>query len=262
VEKRDTLKSWTILLAILAFGFSLIGAFIVRSGVLTSVHAFANDPERGVFLLIITGILHRRLADALRLAGAGDGGARASSPSSAARAGWWLNNVLLAVATFVVFVGTIWPLVAEVLTDRKLVGRPALLRHGLHALHDRARDGPAGLRSCRGSAATLAKAMRPLWGALALTLAIGALVWTLQTGGSIMAPGGRDARRLARRGRRGAARLEAPPSPQLPRADWGKAVAHAGSASPSGASPPCSPGRSRTSASRARARPSASAPTT
>jgi cytochrome c-type biogenesis protein CcmF len=51
VEKREALKSWTILLAILAFGFSLIGTFIVRSGVLTSVHAFANDPERGVFIL-------------------------------------------------------------------------------------------------------------------------------------------------------------------------------------------------------------------
>ncbi|MEP5374355.1 MAG: heme lyase CcmF/NrfE family subunit, partial [Hyphomicrobiales bacterium] len=53
VEKREALKSWTILLAILAFGFSLIGTFIVRSGVLTSVHAFASDPERGVFILLI-----------------------------------------------------------------------------------------------------------------------------------------------------------------------------------------------------------------
>ena len=56
VEKREALKAWTILLAILAFGFSLIGTFIVRSGVLTSVHAFANDPERGVFILIILAI--------------------------------------------------------------------------------------------------------------------------------------------------------------------------------------------------------------
>ena len=55
VEKRDTLKSWTILLAILAFSFSLVGAFIVRSGIITSVHAFANDPERGVYLLWILG---------------------------------------------------------------------------------------------------------------------------------------------------------------------------------------------------------------
>ena len=60
VEKRESLKAWTILLAILAFGFSLIGTFIVRSGVITSVHAFATDPERGVFILAILGRVHRR----------------------------------------------------------------------------------------------------------------------------------------------------------------------------------------------------------
>ena len=63
VEKREALKSWTILLAILAFGFSLLGTFIVRSGVLTSVHAFANDPERGMFILIILGVFYGRCAD-------------------------------------------------------------------------------------------------------------------------------------------------------------------------------------------------------
>ena len=70
VEKRESLKSWTILLAILAFGFSLIGTFIVRSGVLTSVHAFANDPERGVFILIILAIFiggDRRPVDCSRV---------------------------------------------------------------------------------------------------------------------------------------------------------------------------------------------------
>ncbi|MGL5010116.1 MAG: heme lyase CcmF/NrfE family subunit, partial [Paracoccaceae bacterium] len=56
VEKRESLKAWTVLLAIIAFGFSLIGTFIVRSGVITSVHAFANDPERGVFILLILGV--------------------------------------------------------------------------------------------------------------------------------------------------------------------------------------------------------------
>src|SRR3546814_4557427 len=56
VEKRDTLKVWTVLLAILTFSFSLIGTFIVRSGVLTSVHAFATDPERGVFILALLSV--------------------------------------------------------------------------------------------------------------------------------------------------------------------------------------------------------------
>ena len=68
MEKRDALKVWTILLAILTFSLSLLGTFLVRSGVLTSVHAFAVDPTRGVFILAILVALHRRLARALRLA--------------------------------------------------------------------------------------------------------------------------------------------------------------------------------------------------
>ena len=74
VEKREALKSWTILLAIIAFGFSLIGTFIVRSGLLTSVHAFATDPERGVFILMILVLLHRRRTDPVCGARASDGG--------------------------------------------------------------------------------------------------------------------------------------------------------------------------------------------
>ena len=56
MEKRDALKVWTIFLAILAFSFSLLGTFLVRSGVLTSVHAFASDPRRGVFILVILAV--------------------------------------------------------------------------------------------------------------------------------------------------------------------------------------------------------------
>ena len=71
MEKREALKVWTILLAILAFSLSLLGTFLVRSGVLTSVHAFATDPTRGIFILAILVIVHRRGARALRLAGLG-----------------------------------------------------------------------------------------------------------------------------------------------------------------------------------------------
>ena len=60
MEKREALKIWTILLAILTFSLSLIGTFLVRSGVLTSVHAFASDPLRGVFILVILVTVHRR----------------------------------------------------------------------------------------------------------------------------------------------------------------------------------------------------------
>ena len=124
VEKREALKSWTILLAILAFGFSLIGAFIVRSGVLTSVHAFANDPERGVYLLAITGIF---MGGALTLYAirAGEMQAKGVFSTVSRESALVLNNVLLAVATFVVFIGTIWPLIAEMAFDRKVsVGPP------------------------------------------------------------------------------------------------------------------------------------------
>ena len=85
VEKRGTLKSWTILLAILAFSFSLVGAFIVRSGILTSVHSFANDPDRGMFLVLI---LAAFIGGSLTLyaARAGPCARPPPSPSSAARA--------------------------------------------------------------------------------------------------------------------------------------------------------------------------------
>jgi cytochrome c-type biogenesis protein CcmF len=87
VEKREALKSWTILLAILAFGFSLIGTFIVRSGVLTSVHAFANDPERGVFILMILGSSWGARCFCSRF-GRARWRRRASFPPSAANRGW------------------------------------------------------------------------------------------------------------------------------------------------------------------------------
>ena len=138
VEKRDALKSWTILLAILAFSFSLIGAFVVRSGVITSVHAFANDPERGVFLLWMLGVF---IGGSLTLyawrapAHAHVRGLLDRQPRERAL----LNNLLLVVATLVVFVGTMWPLLIEILTGRKISVGPAVLRSRLHAVHGRAR---------------------------------------------------------------------------------------------------------------------------
>ena len=125
VEKREALKSWTILLAILAFGFSLIGTFLVRSGIITSVHAFATDPTRGVFILMILGGLHRRRAHAVRRARSGAMEAKGVFGVVSRESALVLNNILLAVSSFVVFIGTIWPLVAEMLFDRKLsVGAP------------------------------------------------------------------------------------------------------------------------------------------
>ncbi len=124
VERRDTLKSWTILLAIIAFGMSLLGTFLVRSGVLTSVHTFATDPERGVFILgllivVIGGglALYAVRAPALRA-----GGLFAPVSREGALV---LNNLLLATACAVVFLGTLYPLLLDALDGGKVsVGAP------------------------------------------------------------------------------------------------------------------------------------------
>ncbi|MDA0707599.1 MAG: heme lyase CcmF/NrfE family subunit [Proteobacteria bacterium] len=124
VEKRDTLKSWTVLLAIIAFSFSLLGTFIVRSGVLTSVHAFATDPERGVFILmflvfVIGGSL---LLFALRADKLQPGGLFAPVSRESMLV---INNLLLSVAAVVVLFGTLYPLLRDALTGDKItVGPP------------------------------------------------------------------------------------------------------------------------------------------
>jgi cytochrome c-type biogenesis protein CcmF len=239
VEKRESLKSWTILLAIMAFGFSLIGTFIVRSGVITSVHAFANDPTRGVFILAILAVA---LGGALTLFAA-----RATAMEAKGVFGMIsresalvMNNVLLAVSAFVVFFGTIWPLLAELAFDRKLsVGAPFFDMAFTPFMVALAMILPIGAMM-PWKRARLGRVMQPLWGPLALSVALGALVWTLQTGKSALAPvgvalaawlllgtaadlwqraGGARATTMSVRLRRLA---------RLPRADWGKAVAHSG----------------------------------
>ncbi|MBE9635808.1 heme lyase CcmF/NrfE family subunit [Salipiger mangrovisoli] len=233
VEKREALKSWTILLAILAFGFSLIGTFIVRSGVLTSVHAFASDPQRGVFIL---GILVFFTGGALTLYAARAGVMQAKGVFGlvSRESALVLNNILLAVACFVVFTGTLWPLVAEMLFGRKLsVGAPFFNMAFTPFMVLLGLILPIGgmISWKRGK---LGRVVQQLVPALVLALALAGLVWAMQTGRSLMGPIGvflgtwlvagsatdllgrigqsRDWRRLAR----------------LPRADWGKAVAHAG----------------------------------
>ncbi len=124
MEKREALKVWTILLAILTFSLSLMGAFIVRSGVLTSVHSFAVDPERGVFILgILVLFTGGGLAlFALRAKDMRTGGL--FQPIS--REGTLVfNNLLLVTSTATVLIGTLYPLVLEGLTGEKIsVGPP------------------------------------------------------------------------------------------------------------------------------------------
>jgi len=124
MEKREALKVWTILLAILTFGLSLLGTFLVRSGVLTSVHAFATDPTRGIFILgIIAFFMVAALAlFAWRAPLLRQGGVFA--PISR-EGGLVLNNLLLVTACGVVFVGTLYPLALEAVTGEKIsVGPP------------------------------------------------------------------------------------------------------------------------------------------
>ncbi|WP_071673265.1 heme lyase CcmF/NrfE family subunit [Nioella nitratireducens] len=236
VEKREALKSWTILLAILAFGFSLIGTFIVRSGVITSVHAFANDPERGVFILFILAffmggafLLYALRAGAMQAKGVFSLVSRESALV--------VNNLLLAVSAFVVFIGTLWPLLAEIFFDRTLsVGAPFFNAAFFPFVLVLAVALPIGAvmpwkRAGVGRALrVVAPALVPAGAAVLLCYAvftghsaigplfIGLAVWLVISAGlDLLSRTGRGAlgARLARLGR-------------LPRADWGKAVAHTG----------------------------------
>jgi cytochrome c-type biogenesis protein CcmF len=124
MEKRNALKVWTILLAILAFSLSLMGTFLVRSGVLTSVHTFASDPTRGVFILaILVFFIGGALAlYAWRAPMLKQGGLFAPISREGALV---LNNLFLTTACATVFVGTLYPLGLEVLTGEKIsVGAP------------------------------------------------------------------------------------------------------------------------------------------
>jgi len=124
MEKRDALKVWTILLAILAFSLSLMGTFLVRSGVLTSVHAFATDPTRGVFILAILVLFIGGGLGlfALRSGELRQGGLFAPISREGALV---FNNLFLTAATVSVLVGTLYPLALEALTDAKItVGPP------------------------------------------------------------------------------------------------------------------------------------------
>ncbi|MEM9127514.1 MAG: heme lyase CcmF/NrfE family subunit, partial [Pseudomonadota bacterium] len=233
VEKREALKSWTILLAIIAFGFSLIGTFIVRSGLLTSVHAFANDPERGVFILLILVIF---IGGALTLFAARAQAMEAKGVFGmvSRESALLVNNVLLAVSCFVVFVGTMWPMVAEMMFDRKLSVGPPFFNAAFTpfmVLLGLVLPVGAMLPWKRGK---LGKAAWSLRYAFVLAVALGVLVWTMQTGRSALGPiglflgawitFGAILDLWSRTGRTGSVRRLL----RLPGADWGKAVAHTG----------------------------------
>ena len=237
VEKREALKSWTILLAILAFGFSLIGTFIVRSGIITSVHAFANDPERGMFILMILAVfmggaftLYAFRASAMEAKGVFSTVSRES--------GLVLNNLLLAVSSFVVFIGTIWPLVAEMFWGRTVsVGPPFFNAAFTPFAFAIAVALPIGA-VLSWKRAQLGRAMRLMSGVALLTIVLLGLFYALGTGRSLaglitlalgvwlVAGAAVDLWQRTGQGREIAAKFGR--LTRLPRADWGKALAHAG----------------------------------
>jgi cytochrome c-type biogenesis protein CcmF len=238
MEKRNALKVWTILLSILTFSLSLLGTFLVRSGVLTSVHAFANDPARGVFILLILCLfiggslsLYAWRASALK-----QGGLFAPISREGALV---LNNLFLVSACATVFIGTLYPLALEVLTGDKIsVGPPFFnLTFGplFVPLMLAVPFGPL-LAWKRGD--LLGAAQRLTAAGIAALVAI-AVVWAWTYGGSTFAPLAIGLAVFVIAGslcdlaeRAGLFRTALPVALRrargLPRATWGTAFAHAG----------------------------------
>jgi cytochrome c-type biogenesis protein CcmF len=238
VEKRDALKVWTILLAILAFSLSLVGTFLVRSGVLTSVHAFAVDPERGVFILAILAlfiggslVLYAWRAPALK-------GGGLFAPLS--REGALIfNNLFLTTACAVVFIGTLYPLLLEAVTGARIsVGPPFFNATFVPLMLPLLLAVPFGpvLAWKRGD---FAGAAQRLLVAFAAAIVASLVAWTVVEGGPTLAPlgiglgiwliaGAASDIWLKASGRGNAARVMLSRALGLPRAAWGGAVAHAG----------------------------------
>ena len=240
VEKRDALKSWTIFLAILAFGLSLLGTFLVRSGVITSVHAFATDPTRGVFILglLVIAIGGSFTLFAIRAPQLKTGGLFAPISREGALL---LNNVLMATGAGTVLLGTLYPLFADALDLGKVsVGPPFFNSVFVPLMVPMVLAMAVGpLMSWKRS--DLAGVLARLKIALVLSLAVAAATWVWQGGGTELwwaaggmglaawlflgtlwewaerirlfrAPLGDSLRRAAR----------------LPRAAWGMTLTHAG----------------------------------
>ncbi len=245
MEKRDALKVWTILLAILTFSLSLIGTFLVRSGVLTSVHSFATDPARGVFILAILVVfiggslaLYAWRAPRLR-----PGGLFAPISREGALV---LNNLLLAAACATVFTGTLYPLVLESLTREKIsVGAPFFELTFVPLAVPLLLLVPLG-QTLAWKRGDLFAAGQRLFAALAAGLVVALVLIGLTRGGPVAAPLGialgtylilgAGSEILARiRGRRGKGQGKGEAKGNawrraagLPRSAFGSAIAHAG----------------------------------
>ncbi|MDA1132754.1 MAG: heme lyase CcmF/NrfE family subunit, partial [Proteobacteria bacterium] len=237
VERRDTLKSWTILLAILTFSLSLLGTFIVRSGVLTSVHAFATDPERGLYILLflVAVIGGSLLLFAVRAPALKAGGMFAPVSREGALV---LNNLLLATACATVLLGTLYPMLLDGLTGEKISVGPPFFNSTfgplMIPLFAALVFGPM-LPWKRGDLLGVFHRLRVVF---VLAVAAGALAWIYQ-GGSLLAAVGVALAAWLIAGSFAVVveRLKlfrVPPSDSwararhLPRSAWGMSISHAG----------------------------------
>nr|WP_205800163.1 heme lyase CcmF/NrfE family subunit [Microvirga terricola] len=238
MEKRDALKVWTILLAILTFSLSLLGTFLVRSGVLTSVHSFAVDPARGSFILgILVAFIGGSFAlFAWRAPLLRQGGLFAPVSREGALV---VNNLFLATACATVFIGTLYPLALEVLTGEKIsVGAPFFNLTFLPLIIPLLLLLPFGQTLAWKRGNFLGTAQR-LYAAMGLAIVATLALLAVTAGGPVVAPLGiglgtflilgslneivtrswSKGTRLAVAWRKAAG---------LPRSAWGTAIAHAG----------------------------------
>jgi cytochrome c-type biogenesis protein CcmF len=238
-EKRGGFKIWTVLLAISTFSLSLLGTFLVRSGVLTSVHAFATDPKRGIFILVFLALVigSSLLLFAWRAPKVGLGGLFGLVSREVALL---VNNVLLVAAAAFVLLGTLYPLFYEVLGYGKLsvglpwfeitfplVMVPAVLLMGIGPLmrwkEDKLGALPSRLKWAFGAAIVGAILVPVVMGGWSILVAMGILLATWVVGANLVSLIDRVAQLRASTGvARGTAMR------RLPRGYWGMLVAHSG----------------------------------
>ena len=238
MEKREALKVWTILLAILAFSLSLMGTFLVRSGVLTSVHTFATDPSRGVFILaILVAFIGGSLGlYAWRASTLKQGGLFAPVSREGSLV---LNNLLLTTACATVFIGTLYPLALEAINGSKIsVGAPFFNMTFGPLFIPIALAMPFGPMLAWKRGDLLGVAQRLMW-AYAAFVVVAAATFALTWGGPVLAPFVIGLAAYVIVGalvdlaeRIGLFRLPLAVAARrargLPRANWGAAVAHIG----------------------------------
>jgi len=238
VEKRDALRGWTIFLAIVTFALSLLGTFLVRSGVLTSVHSFATDPARGVFILLLLIVFVGGAFALFAWRGPGLRGGGVFQPISR-EGGLLLNNLILSTAAAAVLLGTLYPLLLDALDGGKVSVGPPFFNMVFIPLMVPLVAAMAVGPLLTWKRSDLGFALKRLWWALAAALAAVLLAWEYYADGPVFGLVGialaawllvgTVVQFVERVHPPGAARGEiVGRACRLPRAQWGLSAAHAG----------------------------------